>query len=79
MNRTSVFLLALVFTPFLLGDDEWQRRRNAIKERKVVVENEINFRAAWFLEDRMRGGKTPTMFLSRPGAEEEAGDDDQLP
>ena len=40
-----------------------------------VVEAEVDFRVAWMLRDRVRGGSTPTFFLTIPGNERTAGED----
>ena len=37
--------------------------------------DEINDRVAWMLKGSVRAGRSPTMFLARPGMEEEAGSD----
>lgn len=40
-----------------------------------AVEGEVNARVAWLLTDRIRGGKTATFFLTTPGDEDAAGED----
>ena len=40
-----------------------------------VVNREIDSRVAWLLRDRIRGGKTATFFLTAPGNEGMAGED----
>ena len=42
----------------------------------AITEGEVFARAAWMLRDQVRSGKTPTLFLTEPGSEEQAGDDD---
>ena len=40
-----------------------------------LVDGEVDSTVQWLLRDRLRGGKTATFFLTPPGAEESAGDD----
>lgn len=42
----------------------------------AVVEGSVDARLAWLVTDRIRAGKSPTLFLTQPGKEEQAGDDD---
>jgi ABC-type lipoprotein release transport system permease subunit len=41
----------------------------------TIVERAIDDRLSWMLSDRIRSGKSPTFFLTAPGSEDQAGDD----
>ena len=51
---------------------------NADEYRLVsdAVGDEVDRQVGWLLRDRIRGGKSPTFFLTTPGNEEQAGKDD---
>ena len=42
---------------------------------RALVDGEIDARVGWMVTDRIRVGKTPTLFLTTPGNEHLAGDD----
>ena len=62
-------------TNILVGAERGPTSYDEYEKVSSTVNRQFNARVAWFLEERISGGKSQTFFLTLPGLEDLAGDD----